>query len=474
MKYERLRQKLVEVLATPEPFSPPEHDASKLEEAARLLEAEYSFDETRKALYNALRLNRYTTEGAWIYRWIRDVYAEHLVYEEEVGDSEKLYKATYSIGEDGVATLGTPVEVRIEYVTVATSTDLNEADPLHESGNLHEGYTPLKERAIRDDGTMQVKIIGPGKGSSGYYSREVIERDIPRVFPRNTHMMANHQTEMEEMERPEGKIEDLAAVFVSDPYYLEESAAPEGEGAYVDVKPFADYQPMLEDKAEAIGVSINAGGDVIFGEVDGQVMPIVERITVGKTVDFVTKAGRDGRIVSLKEAARIKSELPASTWKEFQEANNPNRVAESSQPVEIPNTPPEETVNEQEIAALRESATTAQTKADALQRQLLTMQAERVLESTLAGEKYNALPAPVKARITESLKSAPVEKDGALDTEAFVTKIEESVQAEVAYLNAANGSTGEVEGCGAGDSTPVKESAAPRDVINVRASIGLS
>ena len=65
-------------------------------------------------------------------------------------------------------------------------------------------FIPLSERAVRRDGTMSLKIIQPGWGSSGYYPKEVIERDIPKVFPAGTKMYWNHATATEEMERPEG------------------------------------------------------------------------------------------------------------------------------------------------------------------------------------------------------------------------------------------------------------------------------
>src|SRR4051812_17597596 len=38
-------------------------------------------------------------------------------------------------------------------------------------------FMPLVEQALRGDGTVQLKLIQPGWGTSGYYPREVLQRD---------------------------------------------------------------------------------------------------------------------------------------------------------------------------------------------------------------------------------------------------------------------------------------------------------
>lgn len=431
--------------------------AAYYEAATSLIEAEYSHDETRKALYNALQANRTTPDGSTIYRWIRAVYDTFLVYEEGFGADEKLYKADYSIATDGKATISNPVEVRVEYVPVATNAELSESGTELQEGFSSKSFKPLLERAVRADGTMQIKIISPGEGSSGYYSREVIERDIPSVFPRGTHMMANHQTAEEEAARPEGEIENLAAVFVSDPYYLEESAAPDGEGAYVDVKPFADYAPMLEDKAESIGVSINGGGEVSIGNVNGKAMPIIERITVGKSVDFVTKAGRDGKIISLKEARRDRNGQPGGTL-----------------PPEPPITPPgDHEVNEQDTLKLTEAenrATAAENENKRLKEALVINEATKFVGEVLKDMDLNDL---TRERLTESLGKRPLLKDGALDRDGFRTKIEEAAAAEIAYLQKVAG-IGDGKPRNLGGSTTPEDAVILESVVNTRAQIGLS
>lgn len=164
-----------------------------------------------------------------------------------------------------------------------------------------EQFTPLAERAVRRDGTIGLRIIAPGWGSTGYYDKAVLERDIPRVFPAGTQMFWNHPTPSEESERPEGDLDNRAAVFVSDPYWQE--SGPAGPGMYVDAKVFGRYRETIDEIGEHIGVSIRGGGVVAMGEAEGRRGKIVKEIKQGKSVDFVTVPGAGGQIVSIFEAA---------------------------------------------------------------------------------------------------------------------------------------------------------------------------
>ncbi len=59
-----------------------------------------------------------------------------------------------------------------------------------------------------------MKIISPGRGSSGYYPAAVLERDGPQVFKKGTLMYFNHATASEAAQRPEGDYNNLAAVTI--------------------------------------------------------------------------------------------------------------------------------------------------------------------------------------------------------------------------------------------------------------------
>jgi hypothetical protein len=190
---------------------------------------------------------------------------------------------------DGRATLPSPT----------SASDAAAVSPV----SLHESFTPLVEKAVRRDGTIDLRIIGPGWGSSGYYSEAVLKRDIPNVFPTGTHLYWNHPTLTEQVERPERDLSDLAAVLVSEPTWR-------GDGMYASAKVFGGYAQTIDEIAEHIGVSILGAGINEPGEAEGKRGPIIKQIVAGESIDFVTRPGAKGAIVSIFESAPGAAKLP--------------------------------------------------------------------------------------------------------------------------------------------------------------------
>lgn len=152
-------------------------------------------------------------------------------------------------------------------------------------------------------GRLQIGIITPGWGSSGYYSPKVLENAAAaKVFPAGTQMFLDHPGEAERHDRPERSVRDLAAV-------LAEDAVWDGNGLVAEAKVFSTYRDLLTDPdlAEAIGVSIRAAAEVTTGEAEGRKGVIVTELTEAQSVDFVTKAGRGGRVLAVLESARAQA-----------------------------------------------------------------------------------------------------------------------------------------------------------------------
>lgn len=148
--------------------------------------------------------------------------------------------------------------------------------------------------------TFRARLIaGDIHGSSGYYPREVIERDGPIVFKAGTQCFLDHPTESEGYERPERSVRDLAGVIASTPVY-------ESDGLYADVRVYPQWAPVIEAMADDIGMSIRASGTYEMGERDGQQVKVITSLKAGESVDFVTKAGAGGKIVRLIESARTR------------------------------------------------------------------------------------------------------------------------------------------------------------------------
>lgn len=150
-----------------------------------------------------------------------------------------------------------------------------------------------------NSGRLAVQIITPGWGTSGYYSPQVLEAAAgARVFPAGTQMFMDHPTESERYERPERSVRDLAAV-------LTEDARWDGAALTAPVQVFAPYRDVVTEMADVIGVSIRATAEVTEnGEAEGRRGPIITELVEGLSVDFVTTAGRGGRVLQVLEAAR--------------------------------------------------------------------------------------------------------------------------------------------------------------------------
>lgn len=148
---------------------------------------------------------------------------------------------------------------------------------------------------VKKGGRLLVKIIDPGEGSSGTYPADTLADAVEnRVFPRGTHMYINHASPNESYERPEGDLRNLAGVLATDAYL-------DSDGSVVaEAKLYTTWADTIREMSEDIGVSIR--GNAEYEETDGT--RVITRITDCVSVDFVTRAGRGGRILQVLESAK--------------------------------------------------------------------------------------------------------------------------------------------------------------------------
>lgn len=157
---------------------------------------------------------------------------------------------------------------------------------------------------------QRVELITPGWGSSGYYSPAVLEQAAKeRAFPAGTQMHLDHQTPREEAEQPAGSVRTLAAVLTEDAYW-----DPSVPGLVAEARVFSPWAPVLAEMKDAIGVSISAAAEFKPGEAEGRKGAIIERLVPDtlNRVDFVTHAGRGGRIAAVLEHYRPATEATAN------------------------------------------------------------------------------------------------------------------------------------------------------------------
>lgn len=165
------------------------------------------------------------------------------------------------------------------------SVRLTEKIPLSEAG---VSATTTKDWS----GRMQVTCITPGKGSSGYYSPEVIEQAAKdRLIQRGTPVHFDHISESERTDRPERSVRDIAGVFTGD-------ASWDGNALVGEVQIFKPYRDLVSEMAPYIGLSISGSATDITGD------RVIEGLAHIDAVDLVTKAGRGGRVDQLLESAR--------------------------------------------------------------------------------------------------------------------------------------------------------------------------
>lgn len=409
-------------------------------------EADVSFS-TRTALLNdALCDSDYCphSEEDYCSCWVVDVFDTYFVFR----SNGETYRLGYSIGADNsVAFSGEPVEV----IPVMTYPDAP-ADPTQaiESGKKKKKAkgSPFVERAeaelvgdaqpfemslseafLSEAATAMVKLIAPGWGSSGYYGPSVLQK-AAAVFKKGTQMFIDHPTAAEEAARPEGSVLNLGGELIEDARWRED--LPSGPGLYAAARVFDRFKDSLRDLKDSIGVSIRAFGMTHQGEAEGRKGPIVDSISVGRSVDFVTVPGAGGRVIDMIESRRAKA-----TGNPAKEQQTTMTAEEQSQFDEL----------KKQNAALLARMDEAQRLADAKTKVAAILETIKMPEAT-------------RKRLAESLPATAPTKDGKLDEAALKTYVEEAAATELRYIESL-GNTGIVKGAG---STFTESSAKPEAI----------
>lgn len=422
--------------------------AKKLQEAATAM----SHSDIRARLSDTLS-DLFKNTGAWAY--ILDIFGDdtsgNVVYTAN-GD---IFQAPYTCSKSG-ATIDTANAVDVVpltmYVPETDAGGLMEAGARHSKGDLtmlqtmHDhsvklgascatteagrkkpadltllteaatGIEPL--RLIESDQAAfepVVKIISAGRGSSGYYSKEVLQRDGPKIFKRGTLMYLNHATAAEEAARPEGDYSKLAAVLTEDAAWND--AGKDGAGLYSRSKVFAGVAQEVKEKAPWTGVSIRAYGTHDANAIAPDGKPgVITALNHAESVDLVTKAGRDGKL--LLESAG--SPAPKERETGMDEAQVKALIEAGNAPLVAENRKLRERLSLQEAAGL-------------IDKQHGSMDAPP------------AVKARVRGRLLEG--SMPKTATGELDAVALAALVEKDTKDEQAYVAGLIG--GGVRGVGA-------------------------
>lgn len=318
---------------------------------------------------------------------------------------------------------------------------------------------PLVERAVRNDNTIDLKIIGPGWGTSGYYPAEVLKRDGPGAWQAGTHMYLDHPTESESRERPERSVRDLAAVIISTPEYREEG--PAGPGLYAKSSVLPPFKEVIEALAPHIGVSIRAHGKFESGEAEGMEGKVITAITKGESVDFVTKPGAGGKVLAMMESLRQKGASDVVSTEPDNVNDEPaSQAAEANRSQEAENMELSEA--QERITKLEEELEEAKTiTAEATERAQRAEGATAILEAqreAKAALDNVSLPAAAKTRIVTKVSADPPMKDGKVDIDALKEAVEAEQKVEAEYI-ASLTESGKVTDQGTQSGAPVDDKA---------------
>lgn len=315
------------------------------------------------------------------------------------------------------------------------------------------GGVPISE-AAKSKGL--IKVIDSGWGSSGYYPVEVLRRDASIAFPAGTKMYWDHPSKKEVEQRPERSLRDLAAETVTPAEWMDNG--PDGPGVYATAKVFTSYAPTVEELAPHIGVSIRASALVKTGKAENRKGPIIEKLLPSpmNSIDFVTIAGRGGRVANLFEAARGKN-MDVVTVDEAETLRT--EIAELRASLS------EAETLRNEVASLKSSLAETETQRDDALRSVAAYKTAAIVGDIVSAAD---LPAPAKARIAASFTSESL----TVDEDALKAAVAEKVAAEKSYIDEIRG-TGEVRNMGSASVTPAAEKAVP-DLAESFRRIGLS
>ena len=421
-------------------------DMRTLKEVAGLSVNEM-LDRLRFAVREKAGVGRTDVDGPWV----KDTYDDYLVYEVD----GKLFKVTYSFGADQQPVLGDAEEVQEETEYVPVAAEAAEAE-------IEGDFVALTEKALSEDGTLPIKIIEPGWGTSGYYSPNVLEKGAA-AYKAGTKMYWDHPTRTEERERPERSIRDLAAETIEDAAW--NPMGPDGPGVYARAKVFGPYKQAIEELAPHIGLSHRALGTRKLGEAEGRKGPIVENIVAVRSVDFVTTPGAGGKVIEMFEAARGKEEAKAHDieWGEITldgiKRSRPDLIeslrSEIKQAVYGEKKTMEEVkrMNDDEIRELQEAKEKLEAEKESLLTEVGRLQEAETFRAAekIVREKVGAseLPEITKTRLIESLAKKPIVTDGKLDEEKFSQYVDEAIKSETEYV-AKLTESGKVKGMGSG------------------------
>ena len=294
---------------------------------------------------------------------------------------------------------------------------------------------------IDRNGLAHVKVISPGQGTSAYYKEDQLKRDAA-VFEGGLSFI-DHPSKTEQHDRPERSLRDLVGPIVGKPVYKEQGK--DGPGVYGAVKVAKHWRPFIEELGSTLGISIRASGSAVMESIGGKKVKVAEKFNPGAGFDFVTQAGRGGKMVSLLESATTAADGVVGSWlrsTDFTESEDDGSEEErflawieQEDPMDKDkiDLQPALTAAEAKITAFEAQVATLTTENARLSEALGLRQAQDAITEAL-GKDTVKLPTVTKERIIKTLSESAPLLEGKLDTGKLATMITETIKTETEYV----------------------------------------
>lgn len=294
---------------------------------------------------------------------------------------------------------------------------------------------------------IDVHIISPGWGSSGFYSEKVLQEACRNgVYPKGMHMHIDHPSRKAKEDQPARTIlgeSPLAAIFTEAGHY--EPTGWDGPGPYTTAKVLPNFVDQIRAMDGHIGISHYVSGISEAGEApDGKKGPIIKELRADptNTVDFVTTPGANGHYRTMFSEMKVRAdptgnETIEENMAEKQETltlseirtNHPEVVAELKK--QLAEELKIESITKDQTAKLTEAAD----KIRVLEQENTTLKAkiaEGKAQEYVAAELAKVkIPATSGKLLTESLiKQVVLAEDGSIDAVAYGKVVTEAIKAK--------------------------------------------
>lgn len=277
--------------------------------------------------------------------------------------------------------------------------------------NLLEAATLVESNT--DTGLWRVRLINEGRGSSGYYSAELLE-NYKHAFD-NVLSYLNHADDPTERNL-------MHVVGAVEGETWTERGADGTLGIYANWRPDEDYKRKLEAYSDRIGMSIyiSGSGEEINGEFHVQELDVSDPF---RSVDVVQVAGRGGRFElteSLREnydARRSESERTPGTSPAERKDNENMELEKVVEAVEALTAQVTALVADKESAKAQEAQANADAQAVAEALETFESAVKAIDEADLLAPQRESLLSAAKRGedVAPLIESAKAVKDAALE-----------------------------------------------------------